>query len=76
MTSTSFPEYVETVVREKIATLKREGTVGMSGESLFVLVVSQLAKHPHAPKGTNAAFYMREDFNQVLGQLAVRSFIL
>jgi hypothetical protein len=76
MTSNTFPEHVERVVRAKVASLRREGTVGMGGENLFNMVVRELSHHPRAPKGTNAAFHMREDFNQVIGQLAVRTFIL
>jgi hypothetical protein len=72
----TFQDFILRVVREKIASLKRAGTVAIGKDCLFGLVVQQLSKHPQSPKGVNGAYYARMDFNAVLENPKVRGFIL
>jgi hypothetical protein len=71
----TFQDFILRAVREKIASLKREGTTAIGKDCLFSLVVQQLSKHPQSPKGPNGAYYARKDFDAVLENPAVSRFV-
>jgi hypothetical protein len=73
---TPFPEYVEKVVRAKVASMKKEGTAAVGADCLWQSVAQDLSQHPQSPRGTNGAYFARQAFNQVIGQIGVRAFIL
>ena len=67
MNNELFKSELTAVVRKKIASLKRQGTVGMGRENLWGLCAGDISRNcPNAPVGTNAAYFARQTFDEIV----------
>jgi hypothetical protein len=74
-TKVGFADVVRKIVLARIAVLSSGGTVGVSQDCLWNLIVAEASRHPTAPAGTNAAYYARETFNEVVSQAPFNKFV-
>ena len=72
----TFDSELKTILRRKIAQLKRGGTVAMGADNLWQITTCEISHCPSAPVGTNAAYYARESFNAVIAAKPFNSFLL
>jgi hypothetical protein len=69
-----FAAALKPVINNVIACLPAD-TVGISQENLWALVVRHVSNLPGAYKGTNAAYFARHTFNQVVSKAPFNKFV-
>lgn len=62
----NFESFLRKEILKEIRNQKKTGTMAMSKDNLWQIMVSKISKHPNAPKGTNSAFIVRELFNSIV----------
>lgn len=67
---TDFASALKTAIIDAIDTARADGTVGMSADNLFQVVRAPSASLNGAPRGTNARYYYKEIFNEVVASLS------
>jgi len=70
----AFKNDVKVAVRQTLAGLDR-GTVGIGKDCLWGMAVGKISKSANGPKGTNAAFYARQAFDEVVSSPAFSNFV-
>jgi hypothetical protein len=64
-----FVQALTQLVIAEIRSQRAEGTVGMSANNLWQIVASRASRLPDAPRGTNAAYFAREAFEEAIDDL-------
>ena len=54
------------LAKRKIISLRKDGTTGMSADNLWQLLANDLRTIPNLPTGTNAAWVLRQWFNDLI----------
>jgi hypothetical protein len=70
----AFPEELTKAINETIANLE-PGTVGISRDCLWQLTVGKISRCPHAPRGTNAAWVARQEFDAIVSAKQFKSLV-
>ena len=74
----TFARQLDCMIAAEIRALRLDGTVGIGRECLWQTLVSRISRLDGAPRGTNAAYFAHQTFNEVCDNLPsnLRSFIL
>jgi hypothetical protein len=70
----AFKNDVRRAIQETIANLD-SGTVGISKACLWQMAVSRVSRSSNGPVGTNAAYFARQTFDQVLSESQFSNFV-
>jgi hypothetical protein len=73
----AFRAAVRSVIARQVSALLKDGTVGMGEDNLYAVCVRHFPREG-GPRGTNAAYYMRQLFAECVRESGpkVRAFIL
>lgn len=66
-----FVEALTRLIIAEIRSQRAEGTVGMSANNLWQIVAGRASRLPDAPRGTNAAYFAREAFEEAIDDLPI-----
>ena len=64
-TASTFQTAFRALINAEIRSLKRSGVVSMGADNLWQIVAVQASRLPNAPRGTNCAYYARQDFDAI-----------
>lgn len=70
----SFQEALRGIIRQVIAGLD-SGTVGISRDCLWQAVARYASRHDKSPKGTNGAYYARQEFDAIVATKPFNRFV-
>jgi hypothetical protein len=70
-----FKNALRKVIQENMEILKTDGTVSIGRDCFWQLVVTHLSHLEGAPRGTNAAYFAREAFDQILSEKPFSKFV-
>ena len=70
----AFSDDVRKAIKETIAHLP-SGTVGISADCLWANSVSRISRSMHSPVGTNALYYVRQAFDEVVSEKQFSKFV-
>jgi|ERR1035437_6880324 hypothetical protein len=71
----AFKNDIRVAVEDTIAKARSEGTVGISADCLWQCLASQASRSMHRPSGTNALYYVRQVFTDVISEKAFSNFV-
>ena len=71
----AFKNYLRGVIKAEIVSVSAEGTVGISADCLWALVGGQSSRSVHSPVGTNARYYARQAFGEVVSEKQFSKFV-
>lgn len=69
----AFREEIRAAVRAAIKKLDDSGTIAIGADNLWQLI--NLHNSRHGPRGTNAAYYARREFDSVIEEREFRRFV-
>ena len=71
----AFKNDIRVVIKQAVAKLRREGTVGISVGCLWGCSVGQLSGSVHGPAGANAPYFARQAFDEVVSEKQFSKFV-
>ena len=71
----AFKNDIRVVIKQAVAKLRREGTVGISIGCLWACSVGRLSGSMHGPAGPNAPYFARQAFDEVVSEKQFSKFV-